>query len=40
MSEPEYEHRSFWTISKSFGFSGKAAIKGINCYVWWFEKLF
>ena len=27
MSEPEYKHRSFRTISKSFGFSGKAAIK-------------
>ncbi len=29
MSEPEYEHRSFRTISKSFGFSGKAAIKRV-----------
>ncbi len=26
MSEPEYEHRSFRTISKSFGFSGKAGL--------------
>ena len=27
MSDPEYEHRSFRMISKSFGFSGKAATK-------------
>ncbi len=26
----EYEHRSFRTISKSFGFSGKAGLKGIR----------
>ncbi len=30
MSEPEYEHRSFRTISKSFGFSGKAGLKSIH----------
>ncbi len=28
MSEPEYEHRSFRMISKSFGFSGKAGLNG------------
>ncbi len=27
MSEPEYEHRSFRIISKSFGFSHKAGLK-------------
>ncbi len=35
MSEPEYEHRSFRTISKSFGFSGKAAIKcSVDTYLY------
>ena len=29
MSEQEYDHRSFRMISKSFVFSGKAAIKSL-----------
>ncbi len=27
MTDAEYEHSSFWTISKSVGFSGKAGLK-------------
>ncbi len=27
MSDPEYEHRSFRTIPKSIGFTGKAGLK-------------
>ncbi len=27
MSEPEYEHKSFWMIFKSIGFSDKAGLK-------------
>ncbi len=40
MSEPEYEHRSFRTISKSFGFSGKAGLKNIQKTIRLFKAAF